>query len=168
MKPNYQVSQRDLNRLNMNIDQFEKELLATAKDGLAALGMRIIKFAQRRLSRNGNKATSTLINSGATKENPDGTISAGFEAMYAYWVEFGRKAGGYPPFKFIYEWVRKKHLAEDDKEAQSIAYAVQKTIGKKGTKPHPYLYPAIQRNKQLYKAIIHKATQKIVNKDYTQ
>lgn len=166
MKPNYQVSESDLKKLNMNIEQFEKELLVACKDGLAALGMRIVKAAQTRLKRNGNIASGFLANSGATKETPRGEILAGFSAHYAYWVEFGRRAGGYPPFQAIFQWVRKKHFAKDEEEAESIAYGIQRAIGKKGTKPHPFLYPSMQRNKGLYYSIIDKATKKVLNKDY--
>ena len=150
----------------MNFDQFARELNLVCKEALKNLGQRIISQAQMNLKRGRNIATSLLINSGATKEEADNTILAGFPTIYAYYVEFGRRAGKWPPFRFIYEWVRVRHMAADDQEAKSIAFLIQRSIGRKGTKPHPFLRPAFEKNKRLYEQVIRKGAQKIMNKDY--
>lgn len=106
------IDQRELDKLNMSFRRFEKELLETCRFALANLGQRIVAEAQTRLKRNKNIASAALIESGATKVGADETIMAGFPIDYAYYVEYGRKAGNWPPFRFIYEWVRKKHLKE--------------------------------------------------------
>lgn len=163
-----QVDQKSLQRLNMNFDEFARELNRVCKEALANLGQRIISQAQTNLKRGRNIATALLINSGAVKEGADNTILAGFPTMYAYYLEFGRRAGKWPPFRFIYEWVRVKHMAADDDEAQDIAYAIQRSIGRKGTKPHPFLRPAFEKNKRLYEQVIRKGAAKVMNKDYTR
>lgn len=160
------IDKRDLQRLDMNIKQFERELLTVAKDALKNLGQRIISDAQNTLRRKKNIGTGLLINSGAVKTKGD-QVMAGFPTLYAYYVEFGRRAGKFPPFRYIYEWVRVKHFATDDKEAKTIAYAIQKSIGKKGTRPHPFLKPAYEKNKPLLAQILKKAAAKVMNKDYT-
>ena len=163
-----QVDQKSLQRLNMNFDEFARELNRVCKQALANLGQRIISQAQTNLKRGRNIATALLINSGAVKEGADNTILAGFPTMYAYYLEFGRRAGKWPPFRFIYEWVRVRHMAADDDEAQDIAYAIQRNIGRKGTKPHPFLRPAFEKNKRLYEQVIRKGAAKVMNKDYTR
>ncbi len=163
-----QVDQRSLQRLNMNFDEFARELNLVCKQALANLGQRIISQAQTNLKRGRNIATALLINSGAVKEGADNTILAGFPTIYAYYVEFGRRAGKWPPFRFIYEWVRVKHMAADDDEAHDIAYKIQRSIGLKGTKPHPFLRPAFEKNKRLYEQVIRKGASKILDKDYTR
>lgn len=163
-----QIDQKSLQRLNMNFDEFARELNRVCKQALANLGQRIISQAQTNLRRGRNVATGLLINSGAVKEGVDNTILAGFPTMYAYYLEFGRRAGKWPPFRFIYEWVRVRHMAADDDEAQDIAYAIQRSIGRKGTKPHPFLRPAFEKNKRLYEQVIRKGASKILNKDYTR
>lgn len=160
------IDQRQLQRLNMNFEQFRRELNAVAKDALSNLGARIVAQAQKALSRGRNSVTGFLINSGSVKEASDGTIMAGFSAVYAYYVEFGRRAGKWPPFRFIYEWVRKRHFAQDDKQARTMAFLIQRGIGRKGTKPHPFLKPAFEKNKRLYRQVITKAAKKVINKDY--
>lgn len=163
-----QVDQKSLKQLNMNFNEFARELNLVCKQALANLGQRIISQAQTNLRRGRNVATSLLINSGAVKEGADNTILAGFPTIYAYYVEFGRRAGKWPPFRFIYEWVRVRHMAADDDEAQDIAYAIQRSIGRKGTKPHPFLRPAFEKNKRLYEQVIRKGAAKVMNKDYTR
>ena len=163
-----EIDQKSLQRLNMNFDEFARELNLVCKQAMANLGQRIISQAQMNLKRGRNIATSLLINSGATKEGADNTILAGFPTIYAYYVEFGRRAGKWPPFRFIYEWVRVRHMAADDQEAKSIAFLIQRSIGTKGTKPHPFLRPAFEKNKRLYEQVIRKGAQKIMNKDYTR
>ena len=163
-----EIDQKSLQRLNMNFDEFARELNRVCKQALANLGQRIISQAQTNLKRGRNIATALLINSGAVKEGADNTILAGFPTMYAYYLEFGRRAGKWPPFRFIYEWVRVRHMAADDDEAQDIAYAIQRSIGRKGTKPHPFLRPAFEKNKRLYEQVIRKGAAKVMNKDYTR
>lgn len=48
---------------------------------------------------------------------------------YAYWVAVGRKPGTYPPFSAIKKWAERKGLNP---------YAVQKSLGKKGTAGNPF------------------------------
>lgn len=162
------IDQRDLKRLNINMEQFERELLLTAKESLKNLGQRIVSQAQSTLRRRKNIGTGLLINSGAVKEDGPISIKAGFPTMYAYYVEFGRRAGKWPPFRMIYEWVRIKHFTADEKEARRVAFLIQKGIGKKGTKPHPFLRPAYEKNKPLLIAILKKAAAKVMNKDYSR
>ena len=162
------IDQKSLQQLNMNFNEFARVLNLVCKQALANLGQRIISQAQTNLRRGRNVATSLLINSGAVKEGADNTILAGFPTIYAYYVEFGRRAGKWPPFRFIYEWVRVRHVAADDEQAKSIAFLIQRSIGKKGTKPHPFLRPAFEKNKRLYEQVIRKGAAKVMNKDYTR
>lgn len=162
------IDRNQLQRLNMNMRDFERDLLLVAREALKNLGQRIISDAQQTLRRRKNVATSLLINSGAVKEDGPISIKAGFPTMYAYYVEFGRRAGKWPPFRMIYEWVRIKHFTADEKEARRVAFLIQKGIGKKGTKPHPFLRPAYEKNKPLLIAILKKAAAKVMNKDYSR
>lgn len=50
---------------------------------------------------------------------------------YWKWVENGRKPGTPPPIKPIEEWVRVKLKVPS---ARKVAFAISKTIGKRGTK----------------------------------
>lgn len=162
------IDNKDLKVLDMNFEQFQKELLRVCKEALKNLGQRIIADAQTTLRRRKTIGTGLLINSGAVKEGANNAILAGFPTMYAWYVEFGRRAGKWPPFRYIYEWVRVKHFTHDEKEARSIAFLIQRSIGKNGTKPHPFLKPAYDKNKKLLQQVLIKGANRIMNKDYTQ
>ena len=85
----------------------------------------------------------------------------GFYAEYAYWVEYGRKAGGMPPVKMIQEWIRKKHIAGNEKEIESMAWAVAKSIAANGTKAKPFLTPSYEENKARIDEIMQKAINEV-------
>ncbi len=90
-------------------------------------------------------------------------MDAGFYAEYAYWVEYGRKAGGMPPVKMIQEWIRKKHIAGNEKEIESMAWAVAKSIAANGTKAKPFLTPSYEENKSRIDDIIQKAINEVTD-----
>lgn len=168
MSANFSIDEKSLRELNANFDDFIRELNIVCKEALKNLGAKIVAAAQTNLRKGRNVATGLLINSGRTAEHADGSILAGFPTMYAYYTEFGRRAGKWPPFQQILQWVRVRHMAADDDEAQDIAYAIQRSIGRKGTKPHPFLRPAFEKNKRLYEQVIRKGAAKVMNKDYTR
>jgi hypothetical protein len=61
-----------------------------------------------------------------------------FNNKYALYVELGTDPH-YPPVSALRGWARRK-LGDEN-----LAYAVVKAIGKKGTKPQPFLRPAADR-----------------------
>ena len=62
-------------------------------------------------------------------------LSTKLEGMnYTYWLVHGRKGGTLPPIQALKKWVVDKGIASELKEVTSIAWAVAKTIQKKGTR----------------------------------
>ena len=185
MSANFSIDEKSMRRLNANFDNFSRELLIVCKEALKNLGQRIVSQAQTNLKRGRNVATSLLINSGRTAEHADGSILAGFPTKYAYYVEFGRRAGKWPPFNEILQWVKIRRIYNLHNRAErkelgvtklqdyitqvyTAAFLIQRSIGTKGTKPHPFLHPAFEKNKRLYEQVIRKGAQKIMNTDYTR
>jgi hypothetical protein len=146
-----------------NKKQFIKEVLSVAANGLKKSAARIVAEAKQKIKDNGSIATGMLRSSGSVRPQVDGTVDAGFYADYAYWVEYGRKAGGMPPVKLIKEWVRKKHLSSDEKEIDSMAFAIAKNIAANGTKAKPFLTPSYEENKARIDEIMQKAINEVVN-----
>lgn len=160
-----------------NKKQFTREVLNKAAQGLKEVAARIVAEAKIKLKENitgvtkkshkvinGSIATGMLRNSGSVRPQVDGTVDAGFYAEYAYWVEYGRKAGGMPPVKLIKEWVRKKHLSNDEKEIDSMAFAIAKNIAANGTKAKPFLTPSYEENKARIDEIMQKAINEVMSK----
>mgnify|MGYP001183678437 CR=1 FL=1 len=150
-------------RFKMNKRKFEERVLTKASDGLKDSAARIVAGAKIKLKDNGSIATGMLRNSGSVRPQVDGTVDAGFYAEYAYWVEYGRKAGGMPPVKLIKEWVRKKHITSNEKEIDSMAFAIARNIAANGTKAKPFLTPSYEENKSRIDEIMQKAINEVVN-----
>lgn len=142
---------------------FIKEVLSKANQELKISAARIVARAKEIIRDNGSIATGMLRNSGSVRPQVDGTVDAGFYAEYAYWIEYGRKAGGMPPVKLIKEWVRKKHLSGDEREIDSMAFAIAKNIAANGTKAKPFLTPSYEENKARIDEIMQRAINEVTN-----
>jgi hypothetical protein len=62
---------------------------------------------------------------------PDGLSILGKD--YFAQINKGRMPGEKPPMQNLLGWVQNRMAVEDEKEQRRVAYAVQRTIGKKGT-----------------------------------
>ena len=69
--------------------------------------------------------------------------TAGTNLAYARFVEEGRRPGKMPPVAAIAGWAA-RHGIEP-----SAAFLIARSIGRRGTKPRPYLIPAFQKNRAL-------------------
>lgn len=76
-------------------------------------------------------ASGTAARSLKYVTEPDGMSIMGKE--YFAQINKGRAPGRKPPMQNILRWVQQRMAVDDEKEAKKVAYAVQKTIAKKGT-----------------------------------
>jgi hypothetical protein len=74
-----------------------------------------------------------------------------YSVPYADQIEFGRLPGSMPPITPIKDWVLRKGIAKDEKEANSIAWAISQDIKMNGMEPRPFLGPAIEQTKIRFK-----------------
>lgn len=159
-----EFDQAAFRKFRMNKKHFTNRVLSKASDGLKDSAARIVAVAKTHLKDNGSVATGMLRNSGSVRPQVDGTVDAGFYADYAYWVEYGRKAGGMPPVKLIAEWVRKRHITSDESEIESIAFAIARNIAANGTKAKPFLTPSYEENKSRIDEIMQKAINQVTER----
>ena len=122
------IDPASMKALEINFKKFQREVLASAQDGLKRFGMKIVARAKRIIERDKIKAFGILRNSGRTVVQADGTVDAGFFAEYAAYVEYGRKAGGMPPVDDIYAWLYKKKImpVERKREASPLDKEIAK------------------------------------------
>ena len=162
--------------LYANMQKSLFSLTEAGRKGLRQAGMNIIADAKENLRGNHSVVTGQLRAMGKVQkveDDPD-AIDAGFFAQgssqgYAYFVEYGRRAGRMPYPPDLVEWVRKKNLKNKALTSAvnifnakrrtrqskyttgdlllSAAWALAKHIAKKGTKPHPFFAPAVEKNK---------------------
>lgn len=142
-----------LDQVLRNLQAKGDKVVQAASAGLQKGASSIIAYAQDNLRKNGSVVTGLLRLSGKTQKVDDLNIDAGFfdtrnqQSGYAYFVEYGRRAGRMPPPDELAQWAYKKFGIGDRKAARAIGWAMAVKIAKAGTKPHPFFAPAIDKNK---------------------
>lgn len=155
----------------------ERELFANMQKKLGGLGaagrkalqqggMTIVNDAKVNLRNNGSVVTGLLRSSGKVQkvQGDEDAIDAGFFSQettggYAFFVEYGRRAGKMPPPDMLIEWCRKK-LRLPEKIAKARGWAMARKIAKQGTRPHPFFAPAVDKNKKAVVDAIAEAINK--------
>ena len=152
--------------LYAKIEQTTRETLKAARRGLREGGMAIVADAKDNLRGNHSVVTGQLRASGKVQavEGDEDAIDAGFFAQgssqgYAYFVEYGRRATKTTTTlkettkttttlkETIKAWVHKKFGVPYGKELERIAFFITRKIHRKGTRPHPFFGPAVEKNK---------------------
>jgi hypothetical protein len=83
-------------------------------------------------------------------------------ANYSSAVEFGRKPGKTPNLQALLHWVRRKQIG-NPAQAERITYLIGRSIKRKGIKPRPFMQPAMDLGKEVFKKR-YTAEIKIVNR----
>ena len=115
--------------------------------------MAIIADAQTILRTNRAVVTGLLRQSGRTQKVDELTLDVGFfdttnkGSGYAFYVENGRRAGKMPPPDELIQHCRKK-LRMSERESKKAGWAMALRIARKGTRPHPFFNPAINKNRK--------------------
>jgi HK97 gp10 family phage protein len=147
----------------------QKKLGGLGQAGRKALqegGMLIVNDAKNNLRNNSSVVTGMLRASGKVQrvQGDEDSVDAGFfsdktTGGYAFFVEYGRRAGKMPPPDMLIQWCRKK-LRLTEKIARARGWAMAKKIAKKGTRPHPFFGPAVEKNKKAVVDAIAEAIEK--------
>lgn len=159
------ISLEGLDQVLKALDRADKDVCKAAMDGLTKGGMNIIADAKTNLRENGSVVTGLLRQSGKVQKVDDTTLDVGFfdttnqHSGYALFVEYGRRAGKFPPLDELIQWARKK-FGLDEKVAKSVGFLTARKIAREGSKPHPFFQPAVKKN---HRAIL-KAVQDAVRK----
>jgi hypothetical protein len=77
-------------------------------------------------------------------------------APYSWFVIYGRPPGKMPPVDAIMPWVSKKLGVVGD-SLRSVAFAIARSIGRKGTKGRDFITPIVKKNTPLWKRVLEKA-----------
>ena len=164
-----------LRELHLAFEKKAEETISAGRKGLRAAGMNIIADAKDNLRGNHSVVTGQLRAMGKVQkveDDPD-AIDAGFFARgssqgYAYFVEYGRRAtktttAGVPTLRqAIEQWLRKKFGMAEGKELKSRAFLISRAIHKRGTKPHPFFAPAVEKNKASIENAISESVKEIL------
>lgn len=154
------------------LERYRVAINHEARQGMRKAGMGVVADAQRNLRQNTSWVTGLLANSGRVIDAKDdeGGVDAGFfdqsnsASGYAMYVEFGRKAGRMPPPSALEEWFYKKHRVRDRKAARAMGWGAAVNIARRGTQPHPFFYPAIQKWSARINRVVSDAIKKVISK----
>ena len=138
-----------LDELLRKMDNLPAEVQRECLKAMQSASLDIIADAKGNLRANGSVVTGNLRASGKVQKVDDKTLDVGFfssdvkDKGYASYVEYGRKPGKMPPPDILEAWAYKKFRLSH-KDARSMAWAMARSIAKKGTKARPYFEPAVE------------------------
>lgn len=137
-----------LDELLRKMDRLPAEVQRECFKAMQRASLDIIADAKTNLRVNGSVVTGNLRASGKVQKVDDKTLDVGFfssdsDKGYASYVEYGRKPGKMPPPDILEAWAYKKFRLSH-KDARSAAWALARSIAKKGTKARPYFEPAVE------------------------
>ena len=137
-----------LDELLRKMDRLPAEAQRECFKAMQSASLDIIADAKGNLRVNGSVVTGNLRASGKVQKVDDKTLDVGFfssdsDKGYASYVEYGRKPGKMPPPDILEAWAYKKFRLSH-KDARSAAWALARSIAKKGTKARPYFEPAVE------------------------
>lgn len=183
-----------LRELRISLDKVAAVSVKAARRGLRKGALKIVNDAKQNLRNNKSVVTGQLRASGkvqAVEGDPD-AVDAGFFSQdtkggYAYFVEYGRRAGKMPPVEMLMEWLRKRtskskalrsavNILEGRRKRREAAYTkddllrsaawgLARHIAKKGTRPHPFFGPAVEANKNAINEYIAEEVEKEIKRD---
>ena len=138
-----------LDELLRKMDSLPAEMQRKCFKAMQSASLDIIADAKGNLRANGSVVTGNLRASGKVQKVDEKTLDVGFFSSdvenkgYARYVEYGRKPGKMPPPDILEAWAYKKFRLSH-KDARSAAWALARSIAKKGTKARPYFEPAVE------------------------
>ena len=136
-----------LDELLRKMDRLPAEVQRECFRAMQSTSLDIIADAKTNLRVNGSVVTGNLRASGKVQKVDDKTLDVGFfssdsDKGYARYVEYGRRPGKMPPPDILEAWAYKKYRLSH-KDARSMAWALARSIAKKGTKARPFFEPAV-------------------------
>jgi len=122
----------------------EKDILDEVNRQMDDFVDRIFQLSQERLIEDDKVDTSFLLKTAnVNRQFLKKTIV--YPAIYAENIEYGRMPGSMPPVDSLITWVKRKLGITNSKEARGIAWAIAKSIKKRGIDPSPFLEPAVEQ-----------------------
>ena len=159
------TSTKGLKEAQVSLEKFEERVRSEINRRFKAIGMEVLREAKINLRKNDTNTFHNLERSGIVADI-NGGVKVGFYAHYAAIVEHGRRAGRRPPMLPILDWVHKRGLIEGRRKAsreRSAAFLIARAIGRRGTRPQPYFYPAVDKYKPKLKSVMADALETAIN-----
>lgn len=160
------IAVEGLDKFFKQMERSSKEVQDAVLQGFDEFGANVIADAQINLGQNTSVVTGLLRKSGKVQRVNDGkSVEIGFfdttnrNSGYALFVEYGRRAGKFPPVDELVQWARKKFRL-DMRAAKSVGFLTARKIARSGSAPHPFFQPAVNKNISKLSEVIRKVLQR--------
>lgn len=161
-----ELSFEGMRELEVNLKRTTDKVGEASMKGLQAVGLEIIAEAKLNLKRNRTTNTGALSASGKVQKDDTG-VDAGFFSQnssegYAAVVEYGRGPtkttvpGPIPVRDVIKAWAHRKLGIPYGKDLDKAAYFIARKIHRRGTRPQPFLGPAVEKIQQKFDDIMSR------------
>ena len=140
-----------VDQLLRQLAKYDREVVEAGLKGVEAGALDLIADAKDNLRENGSVVTGLLRASGHVTRKKDDITAGFFDTLnlnegYAAYVEYGRRAGKFPPITYMAAWAYKKFHMRDWNEAWRAGFLIARKIAAEGTQPHPFFGPAVKKN----------------------
>ncbi len=130
-----------VNRMGRTYENGARIVMDEARKGITRSVIQIEADAKRIVPTDTHTLQRSLTHE-VTVSGNDVTGRAGTNLVYAPVVELGRSAGdAMPPPSALTGWLRRHGIDE------RYAFVVARNIARRGTRPRPYLKPALDKNR---------------------
>ena len=164
------ISFEGMNEVLRAMRRASGDIQRATMQGLQRGGLDVIADAKVNLRQNHSVVTGLLRASGKVQKVDDETLEVGFfdtqnQEGYAAYVEYGRRAGRFPPIQNLAAWAYKKFHLKDWRAANALGFQVARKIAREGTNPHPFFGPALDKNKENIVRRVQDAINETLNKN---
>jgi transcriptional regulator GlxA family with amidase domain len=150
----------------MTLTQFQRQVVALVPElekamvkGFRLGAQRLKGVVVEKIRETNAVASGQLAASVGVSLVPDGALVT-VDAPHAGFVEEGTRPHR-PPLQPLIDWVKTKGLARDDRQARSIAFAVQRAIALRGTRPRFYFRDAWEQARPEIEAMVAAELEKV-------
>jgi hypothetical protein len=131
------VELQGFDEMGRRLEQYPRRTTDELRSTMQA-GLLLLEADQRR---HVAQDTRRLLGSITNRIEGSGQVLTGRvgpTTRYAFWVEYGRRPGRYPPLAAIAGWARRHGVHP---------FVVARAIARRGTRPQPFVGPSLERNR---------------------
>lgn len=153
----------DSDRLRAAFRRAPERLRGELRQTLSRSALEIARSARRHAPKAHSILTNS-INSRVTVRDDlaEAIVFAGTD--YARMVERGSGPGGRPPVRTLLRWLRVKRIVphDPDMDQTDLAFALARSIARRGTRRHPFMAPALAENRAQAMTRINDAVERVL------
>lgn len=157
---------KSFKELIKEIEKFNDKVIFSYDEVAKKAAYFALRQIQLNLTDNKSVDTGFLRKSFRAERVKMGKWAVGSNVKYMWYVEYGTHPHT-PPLRPLAEYIARKNKWYGKKgvsRAEPLAWAMQKSIELRGTKPHPYIRPALDKTNKELRNIARKVLREILGR----